>query len=118
MPHIVLENISEVKQAFEAITHFTEKIEAGMLKVSDKYINSSEQIALIEALAIENGKNQNFFIQLSQKTSSLTIRLLPMTDPEKTNGVKTIMARIAKQIKDTDAKITYGKTNLQDYLII
>jgi hypothetical protein len=118
MPHIVLENISEVKRAFEAITPFSEKIEAGMLKVSDKYINSSGQIVLIEALAIEDGKNQVFFVQISQKTSSITIRLLPMTDPDKTDGVKTIMARIAKQIKDTDAKITYGKTNLQDYLII
>lgn len=117
MPHIVLENINEVKEAFEAIKPFAYKIENGMLKVTDKYINSTGQIVLIDALAIEDSKNQNFFIQLSQKTSSLTIRLLPMTDPEKTNGVKTIMAMIAKQIKDTDPEITYGKTNLQDFII-
>jgi len=48
---------------------------------------------------------------------SLTVRLLPMTDPEKTDGVKTIMAIVAKQIKDSDVNITYGKTNLQDFLI-
>jgi len=117
MPHIVLENINAVKEAYETITPFAEKIETGMLKVIDKFINSTEQVALVEALAIENGKNQNFFIQLSQKQNSLTVRLLPMTDPEKTDGVKTIMARIAKQIKDTDLKITYGKTNLQDFLM-
>jgi len=117
MPHIVLENINEVKMAYEAITPFANKIEGGMLKIIDKYINSAEQAALVEALAIENGKNRNFFIQISRKESSLTVRLLPMTDPEKTDGVKTIMAMIAKQIKDRDAKITYGKTNLQDFLI-
>lgn len=117
MPHIVLENINTVKAAFEAITPFAEKTERGMLKVSDKYINTSGQVVLIEALAIEDGKNQNFFVQLSQKNSSLTIRLLPMTDPEKTNGVKTIMAKIAKQIKDSNTGISYGKTNLQDFLI-
>ncbi|HNX22412.1 MAG TPA: hypothetical protein PKG60_00085 [Spirochaetota bacterium] len=117
MPHIVLENISAIQEAYEAITPFADKIEGGMLKVTDKYINASGQIALIEALAIEGAKNQNFFIQLSQKKSSLTIRLLPVTDPEKTHGVKTIMAMIAKQIKNTDANITYGKTNLQDFLI-
>lgn len=117
MPHIVLENISSVKSAYEAIIPFSEKIEAGILKVSDKYINAAGQIALVEAIAVENGENQTFFIQLSQKTSSLTIRLLPMTDPEKTGGVKMIMARIAKQIKDMDSNITYGKTNLQDFLI-
>ena len=118
MPHIVLENISDVKHVYEAITPFAEKIEKGMLKVIDKYINSAGQVVLVEALAIEDGRNHNFFIQLSGKTSSITIRLLPMTDPEKTNGVKTIMAKIAKQIKDTDPNITYGKTNLQDYFIV
>lgn len=117
MPHIVLENISSTKEAFEAIKPFANKIEGGMLKVMDKYLNASEQTALIESLAIENGKNQNFFIQLSQKSSSLTVRLLPLTDPEKTDGVKTIMAMIAKQIKDTNSKIEYGKNNLESFLL-
>ena len=117
MPHIVLENINSTKEAYEAVTPFAHKIEGGMLKVMDKYINASEQSALIESLAIENGANQNFFVQLSQKKSSLTIRLLPLTDPEKTKGVKTIMAMIAKQIKDTNANISYGKNNLEDFLI-
>ena len=117
MPHIVLENINSSKEAFDAVESFANKIDAGMLKVMDKYINANEQTALIESLAIENGKNQSFFVQLSQKKSSLTVRLLPLTDPEKTNGVKTIMAVIAKQIKDTNCVITYGKNNLEDFLI-
>ena len=117
MPHIVLQNINNSKQAYEKVESFAHKIEGGMLKIMDKYINASEQTALIEALAIENGKNQNFFVQLSQKNSSLTVRLLPLTDPEKTNGVKTIIAMIAKQIKDNDASIGYGKNNLEDFLL-
>lgn len=117
MPHIVLENIHSAKEAFEAIKPFANKIEGGMLKVMDRYINASEQTALIESLAIENGKNQSFFIQLSQKSSSLTLRLLPLTDPEKTDGVKTIMAMIAKQIKDMNTKIEYGKNNLESFLL-
>jgi hypothetical protein len=117
MPHIVLENINSTQEAFDAITPFGEKTPEGILKVIDKYINASKQSALIESLAIENGTNQSFFIQLSQKKSSLTVRLLPLTDPEKTAGVKTIMALIAKQIKDTNAAITYGKNNLEEFLI-
>lgn len=117
MPHIVLENINSTKEAFDAIQPFTNKIEGGMLKVMDKYINANLQTALIESLAIENGKNQNFFVQLTQKPSSLTVRLLPLTDPEKTDGVKTIMALLAKQIKDTNPAICYGKNNLADFLI-
>jgi DNA primase len=116
MPHIVLEKINATKEAFEAVQPFSNKIEGGILKVMDKYINASEQSALVESLAIENGVNQTFFVQLSQKKSSLTIRLLPLTDPEKTDGVKTIMATIAKQIKDSNSSIEYGKNNLEDFL--
>ena len=117
MPHIVLEKINSTKAAFDAVQPFANKIDGGILKVVDKYINANEQTALIESLAIENGVNQNFFVQLSQKKSSLTVRLLPMTDPEKTSGVKLIMASIAKQIKDIDSTIEYGKNNLEDFLI-
>lgn len=117
MPHIVLDKINTTEEAYEKVEPFSNKIEGGILKVIDKYINHTKQTALIEALAIENEKNQNFFVQLSQKKSSVTVRLLPLTDPEKTNGVKTIMAIIAKQIKDANAEISYGKNNLEDFLI-
>jgi len=117
MPHIVLENINSVKEAFDVIGPFINKIEGGVLKVTDTYINASQQSALIESLVVSQGSNQNFFVQLSQKKSSLTVRLFPLTDPEKTAGVKTIMAIIAKQIKDSNAQISYGKTNLQEFLL-
>jgi hypothetical protein len=67
MPHIVLENINSTKEAFDAVEPFGNKTEGGILKVMDKYINASEQSALIESLAIENGVNQTFFVQLTQK---------------------------------------------------
>ena len=117
MPHIVLESINDTKEAYEAVTPLAQKIDGGILKVLDKYINGKEQTALVEALAIENGVNQNFFIQLSSKKSTLTVRLLPLTDPEKTDGVKTIMAMVAKQIKDTNTAISYGKNNLENFLL-
>ena len=117
MPHVVLEQVQSTLQAFQAIEPLTLKTETGILKLGDKYINAAETIVLIEALAIESGKKQNFFIQLSQKKTSITVRLLPLTDPEKTPGVKILMAKVAKQIKDTHSTISYGKTNLQDYLL-
>jgi len=116
MPHIVLEKIDSLQDAFQAISPFAKKIEGGILKVTDTYINASQQSALIESLAIENGVNQSFFIQLSRKKASLTVRLLPLTDPQKTDGVKTIMAIVAKQIKETHSEIEYGKNNLEAYL--
>ena len=117
MPHVVLEHINSAKEAFDSIVPFTTKTDSGVLKVTDKYLNAGQNTALVESLAIENGKNQSFFVQLSQKKTSLTVRLLPLTDPEKTPGVKSIMAIVARQIKDSNPDVNYGKNNLQDFLM-
>ena len=117
MPHVVLENINSASIAFDSVVPFTTRIDGGILKVTDKYLNADQNKALVESLAVENGNNQSFFVELSQKKSSLTVRLLPLTDPEKTPGVKTIMATLAKQIKDGSPDVSYGKTNLQDFLL-
>ena len=117
MPHVVLENISSAIQAFDSIVPVTIKIDGGILKVTDKYMNAGQNKALVESLAIENNNNQSFFVELSQKKTSLTVRLLPLTDPAKTPGVKTILAMVAKQIKDSNPNVSYGKTNLQDFLL-
>ncbi|EAT14647.1 hypothetical protein [Desulfuromonas acetoxidans] len=117
MPHIVLENIASTEEAFEAITPFAEKTENGILKVTDKYFSPVSRSVLIETLVIEEGQRQNFFIQLSQKKNAVTVRLFPLTDPEKTVGVKQTMAIIAKQIKNLKDNINYGKTNLEPFLI-
>jgi imidazole glycerol phosphate synthase subunit HisF len=117
MPHVVLENINSASVAFDCVVPFTTRSDGGVLKVTDKYLNAGQNKALIESLAVENGNNQSFFVELSQKQTSLTIRLLPLTDPEKTLGVKMIMATVAKQIKDFNPNVSYGKTNLQDFLL-
>jgi hypothetical protein len=60
---------------------------------------------------------QRFFVELSQKKASLTVRLLPLTDPAKTPGVKMLMAIVTRQIKDSNPNVSYGKTNLHDFLL-
>lgn len=117
MPHVVLENIHSVSAAVECLLPFTTKIDGGILKVTDTYINSGQNKALVESLAIEGDSNQSFFVELSQKKASLTVRLLPRTDPVKTPGVKMIMALVARQIKAANPNVSYGKTNLQDFLL-
>jgi hypothetical protein len=117
MPHIVLEKAKSVQECYDAIEPMNQQIEKGILKITDKYIDYRGNSALIESIVVENGKPQNFFIQLSSKGEAVTVRLLPLTDPEKTNGVKTLMGLIAKKIKDAKPEVTYGKNNLQDFII-
>lgn len=117
MPHIVLEKATSVRKCYDQIDLIVEKIEGGVLKITDKYINSRESSALLESVVVQGGKSQNFFVQLSSKGEAVTVRLLPLTDPEKTRGVKTLMGIIAHKIKKANPNISYGKTNLQDFIV-
>ena len=53
MPHIDLKNINSAKTAFDVVQPFAQKIDGGIVKVVDTFINASKQSVLIEALAIE-----------------------------------------------------------------
>jgi hypothetical protein len=65
---------------------------------------------------VEEGRSQAFFVLVSQKARQITVRLLPATDPDKTDGVKRVMALIAKQLHEATAGSRFGKTNLQEFL--
>jgi hypothetical protein len=116
VPHVVLTGEIPLRAAFEKIDPFMERTEKTILKTSDKYINNDETSILIEALAIENGNKANFLVLLGKREDGLIIRLYPEINVEKTDGVKTILAKIAKQLLEKFPTLRVGKTNLQEFL--
>ncbi|MCS6289892.1 MAG: hypothetical protein H8K10_13085 [Nitrospira sp.] len=62
------------------------------------------------------GYGAQFFIQLKRHETTITVRLLPATDPEKAPAVKKAMALVAGLIRKVYPASRYGKTNLQEYL--
>lgn len=80
------------------------------------YVGRSGKDALLDSVAIEQGVARSFFVQLKRHEHSITVRLLPATDPEKTPAVKQVMAMVAGFIRTVYPASHYGKTNLQEYL--
>ncbi len=116
MPHVVIEEAPDLVAASDAVKPSVTRDGREILKVVDVYLSRTARTALVDCVAVEDGKSQNFFVQLAQKERQITVRLLPATDPEKTNGVKRVMALIAEQLRDATAGSHFGKTNLQDFL--
>ena len=116
MPHVVIEEAVDLGAASASIKPSAVRDGAEILKVIDVYLNQAGRTALVDCLAIEAGHSQSFFVQLSQKDRQITVRLLPATDPEKTPGVKRLMAIIAKQVRASIVGSRFGKTNLQEFL--
>jgi hypothetical protein len=116
MPHVVIEEALDLEIACQGIRIAAVRNGSEILKVVDIYLNRSSHTALVDCVVVEEGLSQTFFVQLSQKDRQITVRLLPATDPDKTNGVKRVMALIAKQLHEATGGSRFGKTNLQEFL--
>lgn len=116
MPHVVIEEALDLGIACQSIQLATSRNGSEILRVVDVYVNRAGHSALVDCVVVEEGRSQAFFVQLSQKDRQITVRLLAATDPEKTDGVKRIMALIAGQVHRAMVGSRFGKTNLQAFL--
>jgi hypothetical protein len=116
MPHVVIEEATDLVAAAAAVTLEAVRTGGEILKVVDVYLNRSGKVALVDCVVVEDGRSQAFFVQLTQKERQITVRLLPTTDPAKTDGVKRIMGLIARALHASAHGSRFGKTNLQDFL--
>jgi len=116
MPHIVLDGAVDGERFFETFQPTQERAEGEILKTQDIYISRDKKILLVEAIAIEDGPPQRFFIQMSVKDNRTTVRIYPGTDPVKTLGVKKLLAIVAKLMRDQHPEVNYGSTNLKEFL--
>ena len=116
MPHIILDGAVSCERFFDSFHPAQERSAGEILKTQDIYISKDKKILLIEAIAIEDGPPQRFFIQASVKDNRTTVRIYPGTDPVKTAGVKKLLAIVAKLMRDQCPDLAYGSTNLKEVL--
>lgn len=116
MPHVVVEGAGNIQGLYHAFNPIVQRTGSEILKVQEFYLAKSGREALLDSITIEQGAACNFFVQLKQHDKTITVRLLPATDPEKTPAVKRVMALVAGFIRKVYPDSQYGKTNLQEYL--
>jgi hypothetical protein len=111
-----LEGSADLELFYSSFQPTQERSEQEILKTQDIFISKDKKAILIEAIAIEDGSSQRFFIQVGVKENRTSIRLYPGTDPIKTPGVKKLLAIVAKQIREQHQTLEYGPTNLGEFL--
>ena len=116
MPHVVIEDAPDLAAVFRGLAPFAERTDERILRLADLYLNRAGRAALLDCVVIDKGVAVSFFVLLAQRDTQLTVRLYPLTDPEKTEGVKRLLALIAVRVRDLAPASRFGKTNLQDYL--
>lgn len=117
MPHIVLEGPADLKHFLMVYQPANHQSPGEVLKLQNIFMDRSGALVLIESLAVEQGPPNRFLVQVAQKEHKTTVKCYPATDPEKTRGVKKILALVARQLLDHNPSLRYGTTNLKDFLL-
>lgn len=121
MPHVVVEGPASLGRLYQQFAPESVRQGACIFKLKAMYLNTTQTEALIDCVVVEDGLPQNFYALLAQKSPSgrsaaITVRLDPLTDPQKTDGVKRLVALLGQRLKVQDPACAYGATNLTDYL--
>ena len=113
MPHIVLDASLNLFDFSVLFTPILEK--SPLIRIQNMYVESTGISALFSVVVIDESHHE-FFIHVSSGKDRTTIRLLPLTDPVKTDSVKKSLALICLQIQKHYPSMSVIKSNLWDYL--
>ena len=118
MPHVVVEGPVDLEVLRDRFRPLFDRQGQDVLKVESLYLERGGRDALLDALVVESGHRQHFFVQVRLRDEGgATVRLLPQTDPEKTAGVKRTVALVAAFVRDLDpARFRFGATNIGEFL--
>jgi hypothetical protein len=116
VPHVVLEGRVSIDNCAGLFEPFVAREGDLVVKVDRFYRERGGRAALIETLVVAGGHTQKFFVQLSSRGEGLTVRLEPLTDPEKTDGVRRALALVAHRIRSLSG-CSYGSTNIEQFLV-
>jgi len=107
---------SAVEDIFKALKPILVRNERGILRTMDSYLESKKNSMLIESLSIQENRTISFLVMISSREDGVVIRLYPKSEVEKTDGVKRLLAELAKQFMGTFPDFKLGETNLREYL--
>ena len=116
MPHVVLQGSISLDECQSRIAPFLVRDSGFLVKGERVFLDPEGLTLLIETLVVDRGHTQKFFIQIARRRRDAIVRLEPLTDPEKTQGVRRALAVVAHRLRESTGA-TYGKSNIDAYLI-
>ena len=116
MPHVVLSGKIDIEDVFRELKPLFLKDEHVLLRTADSYLEREKRSILIESLAIQETKTTSFLTMISSREDGIVIRLYPKSEVEKNDGVKRLLAELAKQLLQKFVELRLGETNLSKYL--
>jgi hypothetical protein len=113
MPHVVIEGVADLNAFARGWQPFVLRRGADILRADQLFLAGDARACLIDALCVEAGRKQPFYIKLAvHDRGSATVRVDPMTHPERSIGVRELIAHVGALLLRATPGGRLGTTNL------
>ena len=113
MPHVVIEGVADLSVFARGFQPFVVRRGADILRGDHLYVSSDARACVIEALCVEAGRKQPFYVKIAvHDRGSATVRVDPMTHPERSDGVRDLIAHVGALLLRATPGGRVGATNL------
>lgn len=116
MPHVQIVGGCRLSDLRTALTEFRAGAPPLVLKIRETYQNDSATQMLLEAVVVEGYLRQTFFLLVRTDEDGILIRCHPASPVQKTDGVKTLIARLGARCVELCPGAQVGHTNLAEFL--
>ena len=116
MPHVMISGPASLERWHQAFQPVTLRQDGFVLKLKDAFLNTDKTMVLIEAVVVEGRVSQTFYIVAAKRGENISVHLDALTDPEKNDGVRRLIAFIGHQLKAQDPACRYERHSLVGFL--
>jgi hypothetical protein len=109
----VIEGVADLAGFARAFRPFVVRRGPDVLRGDHLYLSADARACVIEALCVEAGRKQPFYVKLAvHDRGSATVRIDPLTHPERSDGVRALVAHVGALLLRATPGGRIGATNL------
>ncbi len=109
----MIEGVVDLSAFARAWQPFVLRRGADILRADQLHLATDARACLIEAICVEAGRKQPFYVKVAvHDRGSATVRIDPMTHPERSPGVRDLVAQIGALLLRATPGGRTGATNL------
>jgi len=113
VPHVVIQGSVDLAAYAKGFQPIVVRRHRDVLRADKLYREEPGRALLIEALAVEAGRKLGFYIKVTDYDGErVTVRIDPLTHPDRSEGVKLLIAHVARDILSRNPGARVEKTNL------
>ena len=116
MPHVQVRGARPLAELQAGLRHQVEQDPPQVLKLREAFLAREGREMILEAIVVEGYLRQSFLVLVRADAHALVVRCHPFSHPQKTEGVKRLIAHVGRLCRDHSPGAAFGNTNLGAYL--